>query len=69
MPDTVRRLFHQLQQDHPGVFLEDKVFALALHYRMAPEARGLMVIYHNGWLRSQQPQNAGGDAAKTPPAQ
>lgn len=40
MPDTVRRLFHQLQQDHPGVFLEDKVFALALHYRMAPEARG-----------------------------
>ena len=24
---------------HPGVLLEDKIYALALHYRLAPEAR------------------------------
>ena len=40
MPDSVRHLFRELAQSHPGVFLEDKVYALALHYRLAPEARG-----------------------------
>jgi trehalose 6-phosphate phosphatase len=39
LSDTVRELFRGLAQDHPGVLLEDKVYALALHYRLAPEAK------------------------------
>jgi trehalose 6-phosphate phosphatase len=39
MGDSVRALFHDLAESHPGVLLEDKLFALALHYRLAPEAR------------------------------
>jgi trehalose 6-phosphate phosphatase len=43
MPDAVRRLFRRLAKSHPGVLLEDKLYALTLHYRLAPEARtGLM---------------------------
>lgn len=41
--DSVRSLFVMLAQSHPGVLFEDKIFALALHYRLAPEAKpGLM---------------------------
>jgi trehalose 6-phosphate phosphatase len=36
---SVRSLFAGLAQAHPGVLLEDKVYALALHYRLAPEAK------------------------------
>ncbi len=39
MPDAVRKLFQSLAARHPGVLLEDKVYALTLHYRLAPEAR------------------------------
>jgi trehalose 6-phosphate phosphatase len=39
MANTVRSLFHDLAQRHPGVVLEDKLFTLALHYRLAPEAK------------------------------
>ena len=28
-----------LAESHPGTLLEDKIYALALHYRLAPEAR------------------------------
>jgi len=37
--DSVRKLFHRLAKSHPGVLLEDKVYAITLHYRLAPEAR------------------------------
>ena len=37
--DTIRNLFRTLAQSHPGVLLEDKIYGLALHYRLAPEAR------------------------------
>jgi trehalose 6-phosphate phosphatase len=36
---SVRRLFTDLARGHPGVLLEDKTYTLALHYRLAPEAR------------------------------
>lgn len=39
LSDTVRALFRNLAESHPGVLLEDKIYALALHYRLAPEAR------------------------------
>jgi trehalose 6-phosphate phosphatase len=39
MPDSVRGLFRQIERNHPGVLLEDKLYSLALHYRLAPEAR------------------------------
>src|SRR5580692_11073829 len=39
IPDTVRKLFQRLAKTHPGVLLEDKLYALTLHYRLAPEAR------------------------------
>jgi trehalose 6-phosphate phosphatase len=39
IPDSVRRLFRELARRHPGILLEDKLYALALHYRLAPEAR------------------------------
>lgn len=39
LSDTVRGLFRKLADDHRGVLLEDKVYALALHYRLAPEAK------------------------------
>jgi len=37
--DSVRGIFRELAQAHPGVLLEDKIYALALHYRLAPEAK------------------------------
>jgi trehalose 6-phosphate phosphatase len=39
VPASVRALFEALARDNPGVLLEDKVYALALHYRLAPEAK------------------------------
>jgi trehalose 6-phosphate phosphatase len=39
VPDSVRAIFRGLVEDHPGTILEDKVYALSLHYRLAPEAR------------------------------
>lgn len=39
VPDPVRAIFRGLAEDHPGTILEDKVYALSLHYRLAPEAR------------------------------
>src|SRR5262249_15933629 len=41
--DSVRDLFAGLARNHPGVLLEDKVYALALHYRLAPEAKSRLV--------------------------
>jgi trehalose 6-phosphate phosphatase len=35
---SVRAVFRELAQSHSGLLLEDKVYALALHYRQAPEA-------------------------------
>jgi trehalose 6-phosphate phosphatase len=37
--DAVRVLFRGLAHSHPGVLLEDKVYTVALHYRLAPEAK------------------------------
>jgi len=39
VPDPVRAIFRRLAEEHPGTILEDKVYALSLHYRLAPEAR------------------------------
>jgi len=39
VPDPVRAIFRGLAENHPGTILEDKVYALSLHYRLAPEAR------------------------------
>jgi len=39
IPDPVRAIFRKLTEDHPGTLLEDKVYALSLHYRLAPEAK------------------------------
>lgn len=39
IPDPVRVLLRDLVAGHPGTLLEDKVYALSLHYRLAPEAR------------------------------
>lgn len=38
LPDTVRQVFVGLADHIPGLLLEDKRSALALHYRLAPEA-------------------------------
>jgi len=39
IPGPVRALFRRLVDEHPGTLLEDKVYNLSLHYRLAPEAR------------------------------
>ncbi len=39
IPDPVRAIFRSLAESHPGTILEDKIYALALHYRLAPEAK------------------------------
>ena len=39
VPDPVRVIFRKLTESHPGTIREDKVYALSLHYRLAPEAR------------------------------
>jgi trehalose 6-phosphate phosphatase len=39
LPDSVRDVFTGLAQGIPGLLLEDKKSSLALHYRLAPEAK------------------------------
>ena len=38
LPDSVRQVFTGLAGNIPGLLMEDKKSALALHYRLAPEA-------------------------------
>jgi trehalose 6-phosphate phosphatase len=40
--DVVRGIFTGLAENVPGLLLEDKTCALALHYRLAPEARPVL---------------------------
>jgi trehalose 6-phosphate phosphatase len=42
LPDSVREIFTGLARNIPGLLLEDKKCALALHYRLAPEARPVL---------------------------
>jgi len=42
LPERIRALFGELAQRTPGLLLEDKGCALALHYRLAPEAAGML---------------------------
>src|SRR5471032_898026 len=42
LPDSVRDVFVGLASAIPGLLLEDKKCALALHYRLAPEARPVL---------------------------
>ena len=42
IPDPVRAIFHDLTGEHPGTLLEDKTYALSLHYRLAPEAKAML---------------------------
>lgn len=42
LSDTVREVFTGLAGNIPGLLLEDKKCALALHYRLAPEARPVL---------------------------
>lgn len=42
LPDAVRQVFAGLADNIPGLLLEDKRSALALHYRLAPEARPVL---------------------------
>lgn len=37
--ENVRALFYALAKAHTGTMVEDKTYVLALHYRLAPEAR------------------------------
>ena len=52
----VRGLFAGLAQAHPGVLLEDKIYGLALHYRLAPEAKPALqaaLAQHNALLAAE----------------
>src|SRR3984957_13951946 len=42
LPDSIREIFAGLAENIPGLLLEDKKCALALHYRLAPEARPVL---------------------------
>jgi trehalose 6-phosphate phosphatase len=42
LPDSIREIFTGLATNIPGLLLEDKKCALALHYRLAPEARPVL---------------------------
>jgi trehalose 6-phosphate phosphatase len=42
LPDTVREIFTGLAEHIPGLLLEDKKCAMALHYRLAPETRPVL---------------------------
>ena len=59
--------FRKLAEDHPGVLLEDKIYALALHYRLAPEARPVLMAAMEKHARavrggeSRHPAWQGGD--------
>jgi trehalose 6-phosphate phosphatase len=43
LPDSVREVFTGLAENIPGLLLEDKKCAVALHYRLAPEAQPVLV--------------------------
>jgi trehalose 6-phosphate phosphatase len=43
LPEKVVEVFTGLAQNIPGLLLEDKRCALALHYRLAPEARPVLL--------------------------
>jgi trehalose 6-phosphate phosphatase len=43
LPDWVREIFKGLADNIPGLLLEDKKSAIALHYRLAPEAQAVLV--------------------------
>ncbi len=43
LPDAVRQVFTGLAEHVPGLLLEDKRCALALHYRLAPEAQPVLM--------------------------
>ena len=43
LPVAIRQVFTGLADNIPGLLLEDKTCALALHYRLAPEARPVLV--------------------------
>jgi trehalose 6-phosphate phosphatase len=40
LPAAVRQPLYQLAATHPGILIEDKGAAVAVHYRAAPEAEG-----------------------------
>jgi trehalose 6-phosphate phosphatase len=42
LPDSVREIFTGLAGHVPGLLLEDKKCAMALHYRLAPETRPVL---------------------------
>jgi len=42
LPDSVREIFAALADHNPGLLLEDKECAMALHYRLAPEAQSVL---------------------------
>ena len=42
LPDSIREIFTGLAEYIPGLLLEDKKCALALHYRLAPEAEPVL---------------------------
>lgn len=42
LPDSIREVFTGLSEHVPGLLLEDKKCAMALHYRLAPEARPVL---------------------------
>jgi len=43
LSEKVAEVFHGLADNIPGLYLEDKRCALALHYRLAPEAQPVLV--------------------------
>jgi trehalose 6-phosphate phosphatase len=42
LPDAVRRAVEEVVRGVPGVVVEDKLYALAIHYRQAPEIRSAL---------------------------
>ena len=42
LPDSVREVFTGLAEHVPGLLLEDKKCAMALHYRLAPETKPVL---------------------------
>lgn len=44
LPANVRALFEQLARSAPGLLLENKGVGMALHYRLAPEARSMLMM-------------------------
>jgi len=40
--ENIRAVFYALAEAHAGTMLEDKTYVLALHYRLAPEARSAL---------------------------